>query len=197
MARKRRVWYPGAMYHITARGNRRAAIFRIKHDYEMYLTLLQEVRNKYPYKLHAYCLMTNHLHLQIETISDHIQYIMKDLHSNYAIYFNKRLKIDGHVFQGRYGAQLIEDDAYFLEVSRYIHRNPLEAKMVKKLEEYPWSSYSAYIYNEANPYIDKSKTYAYFPDPNHLYYQRFVESNADVKDMNVKEDITWEQLLQV
>lgn len=197
MSRKHRIWYPGAMYHITARGNKRAAIFKIKQDYEMYLTLLDEVRNKYPFQLHAYCLMTNHLHLQIETIRDHIQYIMKDLHSRYAIYLNKRLKTDGHVFQGRYGAQLIQDDSYFLEVSRYIHRNPLEAKMVKRAEAYPWSSYASYIFNEGNPYIDKSKTYAYFPEPSHLYYQRFVESNLDLKEMDVREGKAWELVLQV
>jgi putative transposase len=80
----------------------------------------------FPFVLHSYCLMTNHLHLQIETTIDHIQHIMKELHSRYAIYLNLRFKTDGHVFQGRYGAKLIETDKYFLKVSHYIHRNPLK-----------------------------------------------------------------------
>jgi len=74
--------------------------------------------------------MTNHVHLQLQTTNFHIKLIMKEMHSRYAIYFNKKYHYDGHVFQGRYGAELIETDQYFLEVSRYIHRNPLEAKMV-------------------------------------------------------------------
>lgn len=175
MTRKRRIWYPGATYHITARGNRRINIFVNNQDYPMYLGILEDVRSMYPFVLHSYCLMTNHLHLQIETISHHIKDIMKELHSRYAIYLNHRLKVDGHVFQGRYGAELIETNAYFLEVSRYIHRNPLEAKMVKNLFEYPWSSYSSYINLTNNPHVDRTKTYSFFIEPVHKRYQTFVE----------------------
>ncbi|MGM0843683.1 MAG: transposase [Bacillota bacterium] len=119
MSRKRRVWYPGAMYHITARGNRRIALFYREEDYLMYLAILEDVRVMYPFVLHSYCLMTNHLHLQIETNQHHIKDIMKELHSRYAIYLNRRLHMGGHLFQGRYRSGLIETDQYFLEVSRY------------------------------------------------------------------------------
>jgi hypothetical protein len=103
---------------------------------------------------------------------------MKEMHSRYAVYLNQRLKTDGHVFQGRYGAKLIETDAYFLEVSRYIHRNPLEAKMVVNLEEYRWSSYSSYVnLLQLNPHVDHSKTLSYFREPLEEQYKLFVENN--------------------
>lgn len=88
--------------------------------------------------------MTNNIHLQIETIHHHIQYIMKTLHSRYALYLNQRMNTDGHIFQERYKAELIESSGYFLEVSRYIHRNPLLANMVERSEDYLWSSYPSY-----------------------------------------------------
>ncbi len=138
MPRQPRVWYPGAMYHIVARGNRRAAIFHDHVDFQTYLAILEDIRSMMPFILHSYCLMTNHLHLQLETIHHYIQYIMKEMHSRYAVYLNQRLRTDSHVFQGRYGARLIETNAYFLEVSRYIHRNPLEAKMVVNLSKSLW-----------------------------------------------------------
>ncbi|RFU69521.1 transposase [Peribacillus saganii] len=180
MPRQPRVWYPGAMYHIVARGNRRSAIFTDHLDYKMYLAILEDVRIMMPFVLHSYCLMTNHLHLQLETAHHHIQYIMKEMHSRYAVYLNQRLKTDGHVFQGRYGAKLIETDAYFLEVSRYIHRNPLEAKMVVNLGDYQWSSYASYVNPlNFNPHVNHNKTLSYFPAPVEKKYKIFVEKNLN------------------
>lgn len=108
MARKFRTWYPGAMYHITSRGNRRSALFYDDIDRKTYLELLEETKAFYPFHLHAYCLMTNHIHLQLETTPHHTKCIMKMLNSRYALHFNKRHRLVGHVFQGRYGAELIE-----------------------------------------------------------------------------------------
>jgi putative transposase len=179
MSRKLRIWYPGAMYHITARGNKRGALFYDDCDYLTYLHILEDVRFMYPFVLHSYCLMTNHLHLQIETIDHHIQYIMKTLHSRYAVYLNRRMKTVGHQFQGRYGDELIESSAYFLEVSRYIHRNPLEANMVFRCEDYPWSSYSSYITPSHNPHVDPFKTYSFFLEPVHISYQSYVENKLE------------------
>jgi len=117
----------------------------------------------YPFLLHSYCLMTNHLHLQIETTNFHIKTIMKELHSRYAVYFKKKYGYAGHVFQGRYGAELIKTDRYFLEASRYIHRNPLEAKMVKDLFFYHWSSYPSYLHLVENQMIISSKDSSVLP----------------------------------
>ncbi|WP_062350703.1 transposase [Bacillus kwashiorkori] len=192
MSRKPRVWYPGATYHITARGNRKAAIFQETDDYLKYLEILKNVQTAYPFILHSYCLMTNHIHLQIETIDDHIKYIMKDLHFRYATYFNKKYDFVGHVFQGRYGASIIENISYFLETSRYIHRNPLEANIVKDLADYRWSSYLSFISNVKNPHVNPEKTLNYFAAPPQKNYQIFVET-----DINLKSNETWQHLLNV
>jgi putative transposase len=173
MSRKIRYWFPGAIYHVTARGNRHSPIFLSPLDYRNYLSNLQKVKEKYPFLLHAYCLMTNHVHLQIETIDHTLSDIIKLAHTRYAAYFNRFHDLDGHVFQGRYGSKLILDDHYFLEVSRYIHRNPLEAKMVNAPQEYEWSSYPSYINGTVNPFIDKTKTLSHFS--NLTAYRNFVE----------------------
>ncbi|CAM3982128.1 transposase [Mesobacillus zeae] len=190
MGRRHRVWYPGATYHITARGNRRAVIFDEAEDYNKYLMILEDVRSTQPFVLHSYCLMTNHLHLQMETLKDPIQSIMKDIQSRYAIYFNQKFDLDGHLFQGRYGAQIIENTDYFLTVSRYIHRNPLEPGLVEDMADYPWSSFSSYIHGQNNPHIDPSKTYSYFLEPVHEQYRNFVETPTE-KLIGEKGEILW------
>ena len=175
LARKPRIWYPGASYHLTSRGNRRAAIFYDPDDRYMYLSLLEQTRNQYPFHLHAYCLMTNHIHLLLETIDTPTKDIMKKLHSLYAIYFNKRHRTSGHLFQGRYHAELIQTDPYLLEVSKYIHLNPVEAKMVKRPESYRWSSYTAYISSTTHPHVCTERILSYFPHPQNHNYQMYVE----------------------
>lgn len=181
MARKRRIWYPGASYHITSRGNRRGAIFYDDRDRLTYLNLLEETRTRYPFHLHAYCLMTNHIHLQVETIDDHPQHMMKMLHSLYAIYFNKRHRLVGHVFQGRYGAQLIDTNNYAVEVSKYIHLNPVEAKMVSQPAEYRWSSYNAYVSDNENKHVTTDKILTFFPDSQKEHYRHYVESMEETQ----------------
>jgi putative transposase len=182
VSRKHRIWFPGAIYHITNRGNRRSSIFYDNFDHEAYLNFLEETRRFYPFHLHAYCLMTNHLHLQLETINHHPKHIMKMLNSRYAMYFNKRHHLVGHVFQGRYGAELIETKDYLLDVSRYIHLNPVEAGMVNLPSDYPWSSYNAYTTDLQNPHITTTKTLSYFPYPKKQHYREFVEAKGSQGD---------------
>ncbi|WP_245983580.1 transposase [Ammoniphilus oxalaticus] len=124
MARKHRIWYPGASYHIMCRGNRRHDIFRDDEDREYYLSILLHVQSKFPHLLHSYCLMTNHVHLQIQTKDDSISKIMKRINMLYSIYVNRKYNVVGYLFQGRYRSELIDSDAYQLETSRYIHLNP-------------------------------------------------------------------------
>lgn len=175
MPRKPRIWFPNAMYHITTRGVRKMTIFYDQADYFKYLQILEETRDQLPFILHSYCLMTNHVHLQLQTINDPIHKIMKQINTHYAIYFNKRHDLFGHVFQGRYGAELINSLDYELDVSKYIHLNPLEAHMVNKAEDYPWSSYRAYIFGEKNPHVDTKRILAHFPPPSQFHYQKFTE----------------------
>ena len=146
--RKKRKWYEGACYHVMARGNRHCPIYQGEEDYEIFLMLLREVQKRYPFILHAYCLMTNHFHLELTTKSDPIWKIMKPIMNHYARTFNQKYGYEGHLFDGRYESPIIEDERYFLEVSRYIHLNPVKARMVREPLDYKYSSYRCYVDSE-------------------------------------------------
>lgn len=118
--------------------------------------------------------MTNHIHLQLETIHHHLKDIMKMLQSRYAMYFNKRHELVGHVFQGRYRAELILSTDYFLKVSRYIHMNPVEANIVKSPEEYRWSSCMAYLTDSLDPHVTTTKILSQLPEPQKDNYHKFI-----------------------
>ena len=144
MARKRRVWYPGAIYHVMSRGNRKKNIFEDVEDYVRFLDIVQDAQEMYGFTVHAICLMTNHFHIEIETADVALSRIMQRIKSLYAEDFNYRHHYSGHLFEGRYNACLILNDRYFLEVSRYIHLNPVKAGMVREPAAYEYSSYGAY-----------------------------------------------------
>ena len=145
MARKKRIWYPGAMYHVMSRGNRKMAIFEDEEDYAFFLKTMIAVKKKYPFTIHGICLMTNHFHLSIETGEVELWKIMQSLLSLYAEWYNHRHHYTGHVFEGRYTSCMIEDRAYFLEVSRYIHLNPVKAQLVQDPLAYEYSSYGVFM----------------------------------------------------
>jgi REP element-mobilizing transposase RayT len=138
------------------------------YDYKEYRHILHETKHKYPFKLHAYCLMTNHTHLLIETETVHIRYIMQHLNMKYALYFNRKYKLTGHLFEGRYKENLINDPIYQIEVSKYIHLNPVAAHMVQNPEAYPYSSYKVYLYNnQHDPLVTTADILKYFSAANH------------------------------
>lgn len=145
MARPLRIEYEGAIYHVTARGNERSKIFFTKNDYRKFKEYLVEAQTKFGFLLHAYVLMTNHYHLIIETPEGNLGKIMHYLNGSYTTYINIKRKRSGHLFQGRYKAILVDKDSYLLELSRYLHLNPVRARMVEKPEEYLQSSYGSYI----------------------------------------------------
>ena len=145
MARKKRVWYPGAVYHVMSRGNKRDIIYKDHYDYVRFIDTLKVVQAKYHFLIHALCLMTNHFHLELETTDVDLSTIMQLLLSKYTSYYKSRHKSSGHLFEGRYTANIIESDSYFLEVSRYIHLNPVKAMMVIEPIAYKYSSYGLYI----------------------------------------------------
>ncbi|MHC0036494.1 REP-associated tyrosine transposase [Pseudoneobacillus sp. C159] len=176
MPRGHRIWVPGMTYHVTSRGNKQAQIFIDRRDFQKYLTYLAEAKELYPFKLHAYCLMSNHSHLLIEMQKDPITDIMKFTQTRYAIYFNHRYDLSGHVFQGRFKGALIKDAEHFLNASRYIHANPVEAAIVTKPNEYPWSSYSSYFSSEPNPIVETERILSFFPEPKHEHYLQFMQS---------------------
>ena len=156
MARKPRVHFPGALYHVIARGNRQQPIFLDENDCERYLYLLRAYKKRFSFLLYAYVLMANHLHLLIEVEEIQLSRIMHDLQFRYTHKFNSRHKKDGHLFQGRYKAILCDRDTYLLELSAYIHLNPVRAGIVEYPREYRWSSYGTYITEGAESLVDEN-----------------------------------------
>ncbi len=144
MARPLRIEYPGAHYHVMSRGNERRPIVRDDADREKRLDWLRRTVETYGWRLHAFVLMNNHDHLFVETPQANLSAGMQFLNGSYTGYFNRRYRRAGHLFQGRYKAQLVEEEGYYLEVSRYIHLNPVRARCVERPERYYWSSYPGY-----------------------------------------------------
>jgi len=145
MARKPRIEFPHAFYHVIARGNRKQKVFWNDEDYNDYLSKLESYRGKFGFIMHAYCLMPNHVHLLIETGDIPISRIMHGLQSSYTQAFNKRHEKVGHLFQGRYKAIICDRDSYLLELIRYIHLNPTRAGLASRPEEYNYSSHKEYL----------------------------------------------------
>lgn len=145
MARKPRIHFAGALYHVIARGNQRQKTFRSSPDYTYYLELLGRYQQRYGFRLYAYVLMSNHVHLLMEVGSTPLSKIMQGLQQSYTLYFNRKYRLVGHLFQGRYKAFLCDRDSYLLELVRYLHLNPVRSRLVKDPALYPWSSHSAYL----------------------------------------------------
>jgi REP element-mobilizing transposase RayT len=143
MARPLRLEFPGALYHVTSRGDRREDIFDDDDDRLLFYDVLKEVYERYNWRIHAYCLMSNHYHLLVETPDANLSKGMRHLNGVYTQRFNSNQNRVGHVFQGRYKAILVQKDSYLLELSRYIVLNPVRAMMVRAAKDWPWSSYRA------------------------------------------------------
>ncbi len=145
MPRKPRLRSPSGIYHIMVRGIGKMDLFHAPIDYEKYLASLYRVRKQVSLQLYAYCLMKNHVHLLIEEGKESISLTMKRLGVSYSLYYNKRHERVGHVFQGRYRSEAIKNEQQFMKCCRYIHNNPVKAGMVAFAENYPWTSYRAYV----------------------------------------------------
>ncbi len=137
--------YAGALYHVTSRGDRQEDIYRDDEDREEWLAVLIQVCKRFNWVLYAWCQMTNHYHLLVKTVDGHLSRGMRQLNGVYTQRFNRRHGEVGHLSQGRYKAILVQKESYLLELTRYVVLNPLRARMVEKLDEWPWSSYPATI----------------------------------------------------
>jgi len=156
MARPLRLQYPGALYHVLNRGHRKEKIFYHDNDRAKFLEKLLEVKNKFNLAVYSYCLMDNHFHLLLETPEGNLSKAMHAFLSSYANWFRIKYKLVGSVFQSRYRSIIVEDESYLLQVSRYIHLNPLRAEIVKEPENFEWSSYRLYKEDIENDLIDKN-----------------------------------------
>jgi REP element-mobilizing transposase RayT len=156
MARPLRVEYPGAYYHVINRGNNQEKIFLNDRDKQKFLEYLGKANERFSVIIHTYCLMSNHFHLLVQTPEPNLSRAMQWINVSYATYFNRKRGRCGHLFQGRFKAILIDADGYLKHLSRYIHVNPVRAKIVSTPSKYQWSSYSAYIGKEKAPQFLKT-----------------------------------------
>ena len=145
MGRPLRIEYPGALYHVTSRGNEKRKIFLQDSDRLRFLRMLEEYHDRFGILIHGYVLMDNHYHLVIETPRGNLLKVMHGLNGGYTGYFNREHRRVGHLFQGRYTGILVDKDTYLLQLSRYLHLNPVVAKVVERPEQYKWSSYGGFI----------------------------------------------------
>jgi len=185
MSRPLRIQYPGAFYHITARGNERRSIFSGPHDREKLLYFFSEAVLRYGVSIHTYCLMENHYHILLETSDPNLSQALHFINGGYATYYNRAHRRSGHLLQGRYRAILVEKDQYALALSRYIHLNPVRAGVSEKPDDYPWSSYRAYLDPRRRPsWLETSLILGYFGPKEaeaRRRYRKFVEDGLREK----------------
>jgi len=144
MSRQARKKSESGIYHVMVRGINKEPIFRAVEDRLRYLEILSEVKESSPFVIYAFCLMDNHVHLLLQELGEPIGDTLKRIGSSYVYWFNRKYERVGHLFQGRFRSEAVEDDPYFLTVLRYIHQNPVRAKITQHCHEYPWSSYAVY-----------------------------------------------------
>lgn len=145
MSRPLRIEYANAFYHVMNRGAARKATFKNDAEMELFISLLSEAHSQFNIEIHAYCLMTNHYHLLIKTPLANLSRAMRHINGVYTQRYNRLNQTDGPLFRGRFKAILVDSDAYLLHLTKYIHLNPLEARIVDHLNKYKWSSYEAFI----------------------------------------------------
>lgn len=180
MPRPLRLEFPGACYHVLSRGNERKDIFRSPEDYELFLVLLKDCADRFDFLVHAWCLMPNHFHLLIETNDSNLSHAMKRLLGVYTMRFNSKYHRHGHLFQGRYKAIVVDKDNYFLQLSRYIHLNPVKAKLARAPEDYRWSSMKYFLKGKSPLLLHKDFTLKSFLSP--VDYRKFVGEGMNEKD---------------
>lgn len=151
MTRPLRIEYPGAVYHVTSRGNAGEAIFRDDKDRTLFLSVLADALSRFSWLCHTYCLMDNHYHLLIEMPLANLSLGMRHLNGTYAQSFNLKYKRVGHLFQARFKAILVEKEAHLLELSCHVILNPVRAKIVKNPKDWKWSNYRSMAGLESVP----------------------------------------------
>jgi putative transposase len=181
MARKPRIHFPGALYHIISRGNRRQNIFREHRDYQRYLEFLKEYKVRYRFSVYAYALMPNHIHLLVEVGETPVSRVMQALLFRYTRNFNIKYRKTGHLFEGRYKAILCEKDSYLLELSAYVHLNPVRAGLAEDPTDYRWTSYRTYLTGESDDLVDTQRVLIQFSRKTRdaiREYDRFVKDRV-------------------
>jgi len=189
MGRAWRIEYEGALYHVMSRGNDQKAVFLDDKDRRTFLNVIEAFWERFDVDIFAYVLMPNHYHLLLKTNLGNLSKAMHWLGTTFTGRFNKRHSRSGHLFQGRFKSIIVENDAYMLQLSCYIHRNPLKSGLVKRLVDYPWSSYPIYAYGKRAPeWLTTKVILAQFKDPNpHKAYREKVQQYAGEERKLVEE----------
>jgi len=175
MARKPRIHISGGYYHVMLRGNGGMEIFLDEEDRCHFYLLMQEGVERFRHRIHAFCLMDNHVHIVIQVGDIPLSRIMQNLSFRYTRRLNAKQKRIGHLFQGRFKALLVDEESYLLELVRYTHLNPVRAGMVKQLSEYQWSSHAAYLGHEVLPWLESAVVLSRFSDRLNRARERYVE----------------------
>ena len=182
MPRPLRIEYENACYHVMNRGRSRQNICHEEKYYQSFLNTLAEAHKRFGIQIQSYCLMKNHYHLLIKTPEGNLGRAMRHINGLYTQRYNRMKKTDGSLFRGRYKAILVEEDSYQLQLSRYIHRNPLEAGVKEKLELYPWSSYAHYLGKaKSAEWLYPQEVLAQLNTQRHVFekYQAYVAQGID------------------
>jgi putative transposase len=189
MSRPLRLEFEGGVYHIVARGNERRDIFRDDRDRERYLERLSHYRDRFGFQLLAFCLMSNHVHLVVETGKMPLSRVMLGLQGSYTQWFNRRHRRSGHLFQGRYKAFLVQEDEYLQALVRYVHENPVKAKIVERARLYPWSSDRFYRKGRGPGWLDLERVLETFGKSRRraaAAYVRFMEGEPELSYEDLK-----------
>ena len=191
MSRPLRLELAGGLYHVTSRGDRRENIYRDDADRLAWLAILAETCERYNWRIHAWCQMSNHYHLIVETVEGNLSAGMRQLNGVYTQDTNRRHRLSGHVFQGRFKAILVERDSYLLELSRYVVLNPVRAAMVKHARQWQWSSYHAMIGVEPPPsWLQTDWLLSQFGHQRSRQVERYVE----FVQQGIRGASVWQQL---
>ena len=191
MARPLRIEYEGAYYHVFSRGNKKQPIFHADCDRHTFLKTLSRMSERFDVTIFAYVLMNNHYHLLLRTNQANLSKAMHWLGTTYTTIFNFANSQTGHLFQGRFKSIIVENEAYLLRLSYYIHRNPVRAGITRRLIDYTWSSYPMYAYNRKSPHwLQTSLILSQFipSDDSHKAYRQKVQEYAE-EEISVLEDI--------
>jgi putative transposase len=176
MPRVARIYTDDGIFHVLTRGNNKQWIFHDKEDFSKYKGIIKEVKEEQPFKLCHYCLMSNHVHMLIETNEKtRLSKLMKRINLKYYHYYKKKYGYAGHFWQDRYKSLLVEGESYLLSCGIYIERNPLRAKMVKFLREYKLSSYRYYAYGVEDELVDRDQYYEELGKNDNIRQQRYKE----------------------
>lgn len=189
MARRLRIEYPGALYHVIVRGNNREEVFQDDNDKQKYLNIIEKYKEKLGFKLYAYALLPNHTHSLMEVAEEPLSRIMQRIQQVYTQYYNWKYERTGHVFQQRYNAKLCLKDDYVLTLINYIHYNPVKAGLSPNLN-YRWSSHLDYLHPNKKSIVDTGFPLSYFGTTQEISIKNYAKFMGDI----ITEELTYPSL---